>query len=710
MGYIIRTVDELGEVQRLIDQAHGNTVVLDSETTGLDMFGLKDRRAMTSHKGPFVEEELIHGPARICGLVVCVPLDTDELRQFYLPYRHEGDAGVQLPVETMPRLTEQIERRRMTVIGHNIKFDLKMLRKDGCFLGNADQRITIEDTMILEHVLQSDVEKHARYNLGVLAANRIGHDPSLKAWVGDEVKRRRYRRYSQFGVEELADYAMDDGWMTWGIRKQMKPRLLDPNPPWYGGPDQLDVYETDNRLLWVLLRMEERGIKVDKERCLRISAELTEKEGRIRIALYESAGREINIRSHKQMIELFRAKKWPLPRDKMTNIPLVGLDSDDDEDPRGASFADVWLQQLQCEEPDFLSFRDAARQLRSLLTNRDMYLGSYLRLMDNDEVVHPQFRANGTVTGRLSCSEPNFQNVRRKFGSISTRRETYFYDDQFEVRSVFIPHDDSYHFLGFDYSQQETRMFVNYSKEPTMRRILLEGGDIHHYAAEAMYKQPMPPKLLADGRLNPEYDKRRQRAKTMNFGILYSMGASKLAKSMEVEESWAREVWNNYMATFTGVRPFMNRVSEVAEARLWIRTAFNRRLRFRLLTDEEKRRGFVLAAIGRINIRPGQRALSHKALNYLIQGSCADLTRRAMIKMDDLLRGTESYLVNQVHDELLFEVADKERAELGPEIRRILEYWPQFEIPFLTTPKEPMWAWSDPSAKDVAEGRAEAAS
>lgn len=681
---VLQLRDEVPALLRMIDIAHENTLSLDTETTGLDMFGLKDRRKGT--KGDIIEEERSIGPARVCGLVLGVPLGDKELRTFYLPFRHETDEP-QLPVEDMRRIMQHIEDRRMTLVGHNIKFDLKQLHGDGCL--PDDRKVKIEDTMLLEHVLQTDSEEDVRFNLGNLASKRIGHDPSYKVWVKDEVRLRKYRRFSQFRVEELAPYAEDDVFMTWAVRQQQKPKLLDPSAPWYGGPDQLEVYETDNRLLWALLRMELRGMKVDRPRSEMIIRHLSEIETTAREKLIDAAGRDVNIMSHKQLTDLFHEKQWPIPISKLTFSP---------------SFADVWLQGVESDDAAFKAFRENMNLLRAVHTNRDMYIDAYLRLADPYDVVHPSFQANGTVTGRLSCKEPNFQNIRKRYGSISTRRETYsgLDDALFEVRSVFVPQDDEHRFLGFDYSQQETRMFLNYSKEPTMTKVVMEGGDIHVYAAEAMYREPMPPKYLPDGRENQEYLKRRGRAKTMNFGILYSMGPRKLAEAMEVDEEWARQVWHNYMDTFPGIRAFMDRVTAVAESRLWIRTAFNRRLRFRLLTEEEKARGRAKSNLGWVKVREGQRAFTHKALNYLIQGSCADLTRRAMIRVDELLRGTQSYMVNQVHDELLFELHEKERKELRPEIEKALTTWPQFDIPFTVEPKEPEWAWSDPKKKEAA--------
>jgi DNA polymerase-1 len=224
----------------------------------------------------------------------------------------------------------------------------------------------------------------------------------------------------------------------------------------------------------------------------------------------------------------------------------------------------------------------------------------------------------------------------------------------------------------------------------------VSGGDVHHFAAETLFGEPMPEKFDEHGKETAEYKRRRALAKIINFGILYGMGPKKLAQQMEISPERAKQFYDNYMAGFPGIRKFMQRVSDVADSRLYISSAYGRRFRFHLITDEDRSRGWIQASgKGRIYLRPGMRAVTHKALNYLIQGSCADLSRRSMVRIDEVLRDRKTMMVNQVHDEMLFEVHNDEREEVLPLIRQAMSDWPQFKLPFTSTEKHSEWSWAE---------------
>lgn len=692
---IVDTPDLLAEMLRTMEKSP--VIVLDTEDNGLDPFGLTDRRSKKGDQA-IIEEERCFGPARICGLAIGVPLGL-ELKTFYLPVRHET-AEPQLPPAALAEPLTLIERRHNKIVGHHLKYDLKMLWADGIM--PDDRKVSIADTMIHEHVLHEMSardedgsgdfvlpydEGEGGFGLANMAVRYNGHDVAWKEWVRHEFKARKYRRYSQFRVEELGPYSEDDVFMTWINHQFLDPKLDDPSPPWYGldggkpnTPLLRSVYDMDMKLLWALVRTEINGMKIDRAECARQIELLHGEEAVLKGRLDNIVGRELNFNSVKQLREFFVERGWTIPRAPDTGAP---------------QFSDIHLAKAAEHDrnPIMKEFVDQLYNWKRASKFRRSYFEAYLRLADEDGLMHPEFWEHGTITGRLSCHKPNFQNIPNRFGVTRSamKRQVTEITAQSEIKRVIVPRDEDHMLLGCDYSQQEMRMFLNYADEPAMKAVLLKGGDIHELAAEALYGEPMPP-----DKKSVEYGRRRLQAKVINFGILYGMGPKKLGESMEISLEEARVFYANYMDTFSKVKEFTRRVNNVADARLWINMAFGRRRRFRMLTDEELATGTVRGNLGRIRLWEGKRAFgTHKALNHLIQGSCAEITRRAMVRVDELLRGTRSYLINSVHDELVYDLHRDEAEALLPEIVRCMTDWPQFEVPFTVDPKPSKWSWAE---------------
>lgn len=676
-------------------------VVMDTETSGFDPYGLTDRRP----------EERSIGSARICGLAVA----TSAMDSWYLPFRHETDQP-QLPAACLGAVVAVLEANHAHYINHNQKFDLQMLAMDNALPNQA--RIQLEDTMILAYVLNEERESYA---LEALVAKELGISSTWKRDLETEFKKRKLRRYSEFSVGRLAEYAEEDARNTFLLFDKLYPLLTCPDPPIWGSEKLIEVYRADIDLLWVLMRMEQRGIRIDRDLCrqyseqlgrdlVKLQADLNNFVGPAlqpvkerRMADHEETCPKLNKRtavectcspiyenflvtSHAQLRKLFEARDWPIPKDKWT---------------ARSTFNDIALRRAQIADSTFKEFVKLVLDYRSYLKAKVTYFDSYLSLCDEQGFLHPRYNQHSVITSRLSSSNPNFQNVPKGFST--TRHAVQFETEEmvrYEVRKAIVPRSPDHRFVAFDYSQQEVRMFLHYADEAEMRRIIMTPGlDVHEFAAKKMFGEEA---MGEKGSIH--YQRMRVYAKVIVFGILYGMGKQKLADSMEISIEKATEFWNNYMATFPQVRVFMREVTKRAGERKHIRYWTGRVRRMRAFTAEEISSGKTKSAIGFVKIRMGDTVDVHKALNSLIQGGCADLTRRAMIRLDRVLAGKRSYLVNQVHDDVLFEIHESEREELIPLIKHALEDWPTFKVPFFVEAKAapgPGLPWSEAKGSET---------
>ena len=234
-----------------------------------------------------------------------------------------------------------------------------------------------------------------------------------------------------------------------------------------------------------------------------------------------------------------------------------------------------------------------------------------------------------------------------------------------------------------------------------MQQIIRDGGDVHHYAASKMFGG-MPEDKKSD-----EYKRKRHMAKFINFGIFYGMGARKLGDFFDITLEEAKVYYNGYLDAFPGIRSKIEEVRGVADTRGYVRDIFGRRRRMRPLTAEERRLGKVKQKGGwtTASVRAEDKmADAHKALNAIIQGGAADMVKESMIRCHALLRGTKSFLVNQIHDELVFEIHVDEMDELLPKIKEAMTTWDlktPFQIPFGVDVSVAKWDWSTSEASKV---------
>lgn len=401
--------------------------------------------------------------------------------------------------------------------------------------------------------------------------------------------------------------------------------------------------EIELPLIPVLFEMERRGIMVDEKLLKKLSKDFGKRLSNLEEDIWKHAGVPFNPASPKQLSEvLFGKLGLSAPGLKKT---ATGARSTRESEL-------VKLKNLHPIVGEILAFRELAKL-------KSTYADALQHLADPQGRVHTTYDQTGTVTGRLSSSEPNLQNIpiRSEFGRA--------------VRAAFQA-SPGFELISFDYSQLELRIAAILSGDKKMQRAFQEGRDIHIETASEIFN--VPPREVTDAM--------RRRAKTINFGILYGMGASALSQSLEIPRGEAEKFLEEYFRDFVGVREYLERTKKEAAARGFVETAYGRR---RYLPEIYSKAEFI------------RKEAERMAINAPVQGTAADIVKLAMIRTSGFIHATlppeSAYLLLQIHDELLFEVKRDEVERFIPPVRGILESVFSAPIPLTVDAKKgPNWA------------------
>jgi DNA polymerase-1 len=450
------------------------------------------------------------------------------------------------------------------------------------------------------------------HGMDELSQRHLGHRPIAFKDVAGSGKQAV--SFDKVPVARATEYAAEDADITLRLWQLFKPRLV--------AAHRVSVYETLERpLVPVLARMEQAGITVDRAVLARLSAEFAQTAAAIEAEVYELAGERFNIGSPKQLGDILFGRMG-LAGGRKTATGAWSTDSD--------ALEDLAAQGVQLARR-VLDWRQLAK-LRSTYTDA---LQSYI----NPETgrVHTSYAMASTSTGRLSSTDPNLQNIPVR--SEEGRR----------IRTAFVA-APGHKLISADYSQIELRVLAHVADIPQLRRAFAEGLDIHAMTASEMFGVPV------EG-MDPAV---RRRAKAINFGIIYGISAFGLANQLSISREEAGDYIRTYFARFPGIKDYMDQTRKAARENGHVETIFGRRLHFPRINSSN----------------PSERAfLERAAINAPIQGSAADIIRRAMIRMEDALAsaGLGARMLLQVHDELIFEAREDEVAASLPVIRQVME-------------------------------------
>jgi len=495
--------------------------------------------------------------------------------------------------------------------GHNVKYDLHVLENE-----ELPTPKIVFDTMLASYLISPHSQRH---NLDFLTLERFHQ---VKIPIEDLIgKGKNEISMAQVPLDQITAYCCEDADYTVRLKQTFSQEL-----------DSLDLasvlQEIELPLIPVLTAMERRGIFVDKKKLEKMSGELAEQIRLLQTEIYAMAGEEFNLNSPKQLSAILFEKMGIKPPKKTA----TGF----------STSADV-LEELQEEAP----IVEKILEYRTMEKLRSTYVDSLPHeILETTRRVHCTFNQSVAATGRLSCQNPNLQNipVRSSMGR--------------KIREAFRPEDSDWCFLSADYSQIELRLLAHLSEDPALLKAFNEGEDIHRYTASLVFNIP----------LNDVTDEMRHKAKAVNFGILYGQQAFGLSQGLKISYVEASNFIDTYFQRYSRVKEYLDFCKESA-----------------------RKTGKAVTLTGRqrpipeiLSKNPSIRAAAERlAINTPLQGTAADLIKIAMIQIDAKLRPHPEmgYLLLQIHDELLFESPESQVIRLSHQVKNKMETVFSLKVP-----------------------------
>jgi DNA polymerase-1 len=543
----------------------------------------------------------------------------------YIPIGHKegGNLDKDIVLEALRPILESANYPKAL---QNAKFDRLVLRCQGIELVGV-----VFDTMLASYVLNPENS----HNLSELAVKYLGITAkSYKDLVP------KGKTIADLDIQSVADYCGMDVYTTFGIVAKLR-QELEKVPALH--KLLLDV---EQPLEPVLAQMEYLGIHVDIAYLKQLSQQLEKDLERIESDAYAAAGEKFNLGSPKQLTELL-FEKLNLDRKKSRKIKT------------GYSTDAATLEKLSGDHPVV----DAILEHRTLSKLKSTYVDALPLLVRSDtHRVHTDFNQTATSTGRLSSSNPNLQNIpiRTAFSR--------------QIRKAFIP-EPGWLLVTADYSQIELRILGHLSQEPVLVETYQNNEDIHRVTARLLFEKEQ---------VTPD---ERRLGKTINFGVIYGMGAQRFAREAGVSAGEGKKFIERFNQRYPKVFEYLQQLQREAIAQGYVETILKRRRYFNFTSHDLLRaRGNDPKAIDLNkfkNLGPNDAALLRAAANAPIQGSSADIIKIAMVKMHEVLKNYQARLLLQVHDELIFEVPPPEWEELQPKIRETMESAVQLSVPLV---------------------------
>ena len=502
----------------------------------------------------------------------------------------------------LARLKPLLEDAGVLKIGQDVKFDIAVLAGSGIALAPVD------DTMLIAYVLEGGSHSH---DIDELASRHFGHETLKYKDVAGSGK--SHVGFAAVPLERARDYAAEQADIALRLHRALKPRLL--------AERRLAFYETIERpLLRVVAAMERAGIRVDRVELNRLSEDFARRLIELEREIHTLAGHPFNIGSPKQLGEVL-FDELALPGGRKSKTGAYGTDA-------------AVLEELALTHDlpaRVLDWRQLAK-LKS--TYADALVGEINPATGR---VHTSFALAATLTGRLSSTDPNLQNI-----PIRT-------EEGRKIRRAFVA-EPGHLLVSADYSQIELRLAAEIGDVGPLKEAFRKGDDIHALTASQVFGVPM-------AEMTGEI---RRRAKAINFGIMYGMSAFGLAQRLQIPQAEAADYIKAYFARFPGIRAYMDRVKAECRERGYVETLFGRRCWIPGIRDSNpSRRGYA----------------EREAINAPLQGTAADIIKRAMIRIPPALAkaGLDARMLLQVHDELVFEAREDEAERTAAVVKEVME-------------------------------------
>jgi len=598
---IKRMIPEMDKERPLeMDKDSGNIKIIDSEEDAKKLikviydkkgFGLKI----------FKEEENNIRVDSILGISII----TDKHSSYFVNIKKSN--------KLLNTFKDVFEDSSILKYGHELKRDIIALLRY-----NIRLRGVAFDSFIAAYLL--DPSKSS-YDVADLALDYLGKSiKSLEEFFG---KGKSYKCCKDIPLVDLIEYGRDYCKTVYDVKNKLLDKL-----------QELELYKLFNEiempLVEVLANMEYEGIKVDKDVLKSLDEEFTVKIEEVTKKIYELAGEEFNINSPKQLgVILFEKLKLPVIKKTKT----------------GYSTGHDILEKLEKQHP-IISLIIEYRQLVKIKTT---YVDSLFNLINPETgKIHSSFNQTVTVTGRISSTEPNMQNIPIKY-EIGRR-----------IRKIFVPSNKNYKLLDADYSQIELRVLAHMSKDENLIEAFNNNLDIHTITASQVFNIPVEKVTSLE----------RGRAKAVNFGIVYGISDYGLSENLNITRKEAKKYIEQYFNKYKGVKKYMDDSIKKGKELGYVTTIFNRRR----YIPEIKSRNYNLRSFG-----------ERTAMNTPIQGSAADIIKIAMIKVYNELieRNLKSKLILQVHDELIIDTCIEELETVKEILRNNMESAIKLSVPLI---------------------------
>ncbi|KGQ60662.1 DNA polymerase I [Gallibacterium anatis 7990] len=532
----------------------------------------------------------------------------------YLPLQHHYlDCPQQLSWKTvLAELKTVLEDPNIKKVGQNLKYDLTILARHGVELQGV-----VYDTMLESYTLDST----GRHNMDDLAKRFLHHDTiHFEDLAG---KGKGQLTFDQIEIDKAAEYAAEDADVTFKLHQVLWSQLNQT-------PSLVKLFtEVELPLSQVLARMERNGVLIDSDLLYQQSQEINARLIQLEQQAHQLAGQAFNLASTKQLQEILFGK---------LGLPVLK------KTPKGApSTNEEVLEELAYEHelPKLLVEHRGFSKLKSTYTDK------LPQMIDpNTGRVHTSYHQAVTITGRLSSSDPNLQNI-------PTRSE-----EGRKIRQAFIA-PQGFKVVAADYSQIELRIMAHLSADAGLAYAFSHGLDVHRSTAAEVFDVP----------LEQVTSQQRYRAKAINFGLIYGMSAFGLARQLQIPRNEAQTYIDRYFHRYPGVKQFMNDIQEKAKQQGYVETLLGRRL---YLPELKSSNGMRRKAAERV------------AINAPMQGTAADIIKKAMIDIDRFIADKEDIrMIMQVHDELVFEVKEDKVEYYEKIIKDMMENAVKLSVPLI---------------------------
>ncbi len=567
--------------------------------------------------------------AELVGIGCCWGIGETDLA--YIAIGHKTGKNLDKAI-VINALRPILESEKYPKALQNAKFDRSILRCQGIKLTGV-----VFDTMLASYVLNPETS----HSLSELSKKYLGIvAKSYKELV------TKNQTIADISIQQVADYCGMDVYTTFQLVEKLTAELdkADENAPSKKSLHQL-LLEVEQPLEPILAEMEHCGIRIDSAYLQELSKQLEQRLAELEENTYEAAGRKFNLGSPKQLSEIL-LEKIPDEFQKKSRKTKTGYSTD----------AAV-LDKLQGDHP----IVDDLLEHRTLSKLKSTYVDALPQLVRADTGrVHTDFNQAATGTGRLSSSNPNMQNIpiRTEFSR--------------QIRKAFLP-EAGWLMVSADYSQIELRILAHLSQEPVLIEAYQNNRDVHTVTAQLLFEKQ---EITTD---------ERRFGKTINFGVIYGMGAIKFGKSMGKSAADGKKFIERFNQRYSKVFEYLEQVKKEAIALGYVSTILGRRryLNFEGLSDLKGTNPEDIHPDRLKSLTKNDAQSLRAAANAPIQGSSADIIKLAMIEVNKVLRQYQARLLLQVHDELIFEVPPDEWEELQPKIKDAMENALPLSVPLI---------------------------